>query len=176
MINVANAQLWLGDLDAARTHAEAAVELSTKAFGDDHERSALAFQNLADVLLAQGDVDAATREYERAQSVLEKLSFAETGSRPASLWSGLGRARLEAGDIDGADAAFNRGRVAAAELPEHSVLRAEIDFGLARTSAAQGQERRALELAQQARAALEALGPAGAKRKALVDAWLAEHE
>jgi tetratricopeptide (TPR) repeat protein/predicted Ser/Thr protein kinase len=176
MINIANAQLWLGELDAAHANARAAVDLSTKALGEHHERSALAVQNLADVLLARGEVDAAVREYERAQSVMEKLSFAETGSRPASLWSGLGRARLEAGDLDGADAAFNRGRAAAAGLAEHSVLRAEIDFGLARTSAAQGQQRRALELAHRARATLEAAGAAGATRKTLVDTWLAEHE
>jgi tetratricopeptide (TPR) repeat protein len=174
MINISNIQLWRGELDAAKATIEEANRLLVEAHGDEHESTALAVQGLGDVLLARGELDAAGQAYAQANEVLEKIGFARTGSRRATLWSGIGSVRLESGDVTGAAEAFERGRAAAAELAERSIVRADLDFGLARTSWEQGQHRRAIELATQARDAVATLGPEGATRTTAIEAWLTE--
>lgn len=159
-----------GDSEEVRGHYRKALS-SLEALGLENSPHATALGgNLANSLLGAGEYDEAL---ERATTVLEASEATLGVSHPDLAYALLtiGQVHEKRGDVDLAVTASERALAVRLDQPRTELI-AEAQFQLARVLWEQGEETRALELAQQARSAYVDGG--WTERATQVADWLAE--
>lgn len=163
--NAGSEALSLGDHDKARRYHREALEMRLEHDAPDAD-VAITLNNLADVELAEGHLQAAVAGYESALARW-KQSSAAGSAYPSWTWHGMGMAKAKQGDLDGARVALENaldGRKAGAVSRD---LLGQTRYELAKVEAAAGNEGRARALADLARDDLE-----GEDEAAEVAAWI----
>ena len=159
-----------GDWAGAREQYGHARRIFAAALGPEHVHVGVADNNLGDVALRLGELAAAAPLYEHALAIFTR-SFGEVGPPLAYPLTGLGELRLAQGRAEEARALLERGLA----LPDAG---SPTDLGrrriaLARALAADpAAAERAAALAEEARAAFAAAGPAFARELAATEAWI----
>jgi tetratricopeptide (TPR) repeat protein/tRNA A-37 threonylcarbamoyl transferase component Bud32 len=155
--SLGNLALDEGKLDEAREHHERALAIWTKAMGPEHADVALALGNLANLAYLTGDYEQARERHERSLVISEKALGPEHPNVAFAAY-GLGQALLELDRPGEALPHLERAFAIQSAKGIDPVELASTRFGLARAlweaPASAGRDRsRALELAEQARAA-----------------------
>jgi tetratricopeptide (TPR) repeat protein len=175
--NLGNAYYMEGDFERAIAEYETSLAIREKALEPDHPDIALAATNLAGVLQHEGRFEEALPHVERALAIREK-TLPPTHPRLASNLTILGATLTGLGRRPEAIEALERAITILGDPPKDPVSLAETRYALARAllpSSDAGTRSRAIELAEQARAAFADDLPAMKGPLEELDAWLAEH-
>ena len=157
-----------GRLDEATPYFERAVKILEDVHGPDDVNVGLTTHNLGELARGRKDCATAVVHYARALAIFEKL-----GPNPYIAYPLVGRAHCRVELETPRDGIADGERALAILGPVDPAQAAEARFALARALWAAKQDRpRAQLLANEARKALAAAGPAGAAVLAEVDAWL----
>jgi len=150
LLNVANAQSKLGNIDDALAAADESLRLRIDMFGERHVRTVPSYLIRAYVLMEAGRWDEAIAAARRAAELEQELTGGDT-RRMAAIWSAMGLAAERKGDRETARESFTRAlEVQSRILPENHPALAGTRVNLASTMMAAGDYAGSLEPLQKA--------------------------
>jgi tetratricopeptide (TPR) repeat protein len=132
--NLGEAELMLGELDAAHDHFKSALETAAAVYGEQHPLLAWPLRGLARVALAQDHVDEAAELAARALALRRPL-----GNHPevADALQTMGEVQLAQSNVTAARASFEECRAVRVRLfGERHAWVSDADFGMAEAVAA----------------------------------------
>jgi tetratricopeptide (TPR) repeat protein len=121
LLGLSSMERAAGDLDAARAHAERALEVGMAALGPDHPQIAAALARIAEVQVDAGDLDAARGFARRALAIFDRARLENTGT--VEQLQQVGDIERRLGNERSARASFERAVALATKLygPEHAM-------------------------------------------------------
>lgn len=138
LLNIANAESKLGNIDAALAAADESLALRMEMFGERHTRTIPSVLIRAYVFMEAGRWDEAIAAARRAAALEKDLTGGET-RRMAAIWSAMGLAAERKGDRETAQESFTRVlEVQSRILPENHPALAGTRVNLASTMMAAG--------------------------------------
>ena len=167
--NMANLYVRKGDLELARDNYQRAMDIWEGSLGADHPSISIALNNLGRIADADDETEEAIALYERALAIEEK-SLGKDHRKSAITLASLGAAYLNNGNLAKAQPILKRALKVFGDSEEVGV--AETRFSLARVLRANGDRKRAFELARQARKLWASHGSTFAEAVEEVDEWL----
>ncbi|MDT8408401.1 MAG: tetratricopeptide repeat protein [Wenzhouxiangellaceae bacterium] len=145
LLNVANSESKLGNIDEALAAADESLELRIDMFGERHVRTVPSYLIRAYVLMEAGRQNEAIVAGRRAAELEQDLTGGET-HRMAAIWSAIGLAAEREGDSETARESFTRAlEVQTRILPENHPALAGTRVNLASTMMAAGDYAGSLE-------------------------------
>jgi serine/threonine-protein kinase len=167
------AALELGHLDDADARLREALAIQERTLGADHPDLMVVLGGLGALALARHDPHDAAARYARATAVVTK-AFGPDTTRLIEPLDGQSEAARALGDSTAAIATATRAVTLAATQPDDAAAAAQTAFVLAQALRAGGQQpARARQLAGDALARYQALGPRWATARDEVARWLA---
>ncbi|MBL4683911.1 MAG: tetratricopeptide repeat protein, partial [Nannocystaceae bacterium] len=164
-----------GELQAAEAELRAALRVRLVKLGPAHRQTVENRLALARCLFDQAQRREAYRLYQKTLAALESTDVAVSADLGTTL-SRYGAALLDGGRLEEAVEHLERSVSVFEALPDEAPRAPDAYFSLAHARLARGDPRpEVLAPAGRARASLRALGPAGVKRLAVVDAWIEAH-
>lgn len=150
LLNTANAQSKLGNIDEALVAADESLRLRIDMYGERHVRTVPSYLIRAYVFMEAGRWDEAIDAARRAAELEQELTGGDT-RRMAAIWSAMGLAAERKGDYETARESFTRAlEVQSRILPENHPALAGTRVNLASTMMAAGDYAGSLEPLRQA--------------------------